>query len=77
MSHWALAASVRQLRSRLAAQSASTDSDEQLLHAFLANREDNDGYPPGETPLSPSPAGTRPEPKEQRPSYGPAKPSSA
>jgi RNA polymerase sigma factor (sigma-70 family) len=41
MSRSALAASVRQLRSRLAAQNAFTDSDEQLLHAFLTNRDDN------------------------------------
>jgi RNA polymerase sigma factor (sigma-70 family) len=40
MSHSALAATVHQLRSRLAAQQASNDSDERLLHAFLANRDE-------------------------------------
>jgi DNA-directed RNA polymerase specialized sigma subunit len=41
MSRSALAAGVGLLRSRLAAQQAANDSDEQLLHAFLANRENN------------------------------------
>jgi RNA polymerase sigma factor (sigma-70 family) len=41
MSRSSLAATVQQLRSRLAAQQAANDSDEQLLNAFLANRENN------------------------------------
>lgn len=41
MSRSALAASVRQLRNRLAAQRISNDSDEQLLQTFLASRDDS------------------------------------
>ncbi len=40
MSRSAWAASVRQLRSRLAAQQSSHDSDERLLHAFLTSRDE-------------------------------------
>jgi RNA polymerase sigma factor (sigma-70 family) len=41
MSSSALAAGLRHLRGKLAAQQHSDDSDEQLLHAFLASRDDN------------------------------------
>jgi RNA polymerase sigma factor (sigma-70 family) len=41
MSSSALAAGLRQLRGKLAAQQHNDDSDEQLLHAFLANGDEN------------------------------------
>ncbi len=41
MSSSALAASLRHLRGKLAAQQHSDDSDEQLLHAFLVGRDEN------------------------------------
>lgn len=41
MSRSALAAGLRRLRGQLAAQQHSDDSDEQLLHAYLSNRDDS------------------------------------
>ncbi len=41
MSSSLLAAGLRQLRGKLAAQQRSEDSDEQLLHAFTTRRDDN------------------------------------
>src|SRR5579883_3404243 len=41
MSSSALAASIRHLRGKLAAQQRHEDSDEELLHAFLNNRDDS------------------------------------
>jgi RNA polymerase sigma factor (sigma-70 family) len=41
MSSSALAAGLRHLRGKLAAQQPSSDSDEQLLHAFTSRRDDN------------------------------------
>ncbi len=41
MSHSALAAGLRHLRGQLAAQQHSADSDEKLLHAFAAHRDED------------------------------------
>ena len=41
MSSSALAAGLRHIRGKLAAQQHNDDSDEQLLHAFVANGADN------------------------------------
>ncbi len=41
MSHSTLAAGLRQLRNKLASQQSNEDSDEKLLHAFAAQREDS------------------------------------
>src|SRR5579884_1270084 len=41
MSHSALTAGIRQLRHKLASQHLNEDSDESLLHAFAARREDS------------------------------------
>jgi DNA-directed RNA polymerase specialized sigma24 family protein len=41
MSHSALAAGLRRLRTKLASQQLSENSDENLLHAFAAQRDDS------------------------------------